>query len=81
MKVIVKLFAGAKQIARRDTVELEVDSSATIETLRTRLAEQFPELGGLLRHAMFAVDTEYVSPDTRLAANQEVVCIPPVSGG
>ncbi|MCH7752929.1 MAG: MoaD/ThiS family protein, partial [Planctomycetes bacterium] len=49
--------------------------------LRRRMGEQFPTLAPLLPHAMFAVDTEYVSDDAPVPENAEIACIPPVSGG
>jgi molybdopterin synthase catalytic subunit/molybdopterin synthase sulfur carrier subunit len=81
MKVRVKLFASARQLAGTDTVEVELGDPATVAQLQWALAEQIPALGNLLRHAMFAVDMEYVSPQAQIMPGADIACIPPVSGG
>ena len=81
MKVRVKLFAAAKQAAGSDSVEVDVSDRSTVGNLREALSIRFPELRTLLRHAMFAINAEYVATETPLHADQEIACIPPVSGG
>ena len=81
MKVTVKLFAAARDLAGQEELAVALPASATIGELRRRMGEQFPTLAPLLPHAMFAVDTEYVSDDAPVPENIEIACIPPVSGG
>jgi len=81
MKVCVRLFAVARQLAGRETVEVELPSSATVLDLRDAVQNQFPELAHLIRHVTFAVNTEYAQDETRIPEDAEIACIPPVSGG
>jgi len=81
MKVVVQLFAGARELAGQQQIEVELDASANVGTLRTALLAQCPALGPLLPHALFAVDTDYATDETTLAESSEIACIPPVSGG
>jgi sulfur-carrier protein len=81
VRVTIKLFALARQAAEAEQVEVELPAAATVGDLRRALAAQHPALEPLLRHVLFAVDTEYASDATPLAADSEVACIPPVSGG
>ena len=81
MRVTVKLFAAARQLADQQEVALEVPSGATVGKMRELLQKEVPALGSLLPHAMFAVDEEYVTDEVCLSANTEIACIPPVSGG
>ena len=81
MKIRVKLFAGAAQLAGRDEVEVVLAAGATVAELREQLYEACPELSGLLPHLAIAVDSEYVGDDFTLDAAVEVAAIPPVSGG
>lgn len=81
MKVRVKLFAVARQLAGRDALELTLPAGATIRELRQAIGEQAPELAGLARHAMFAVGTEYADDRTTIHEDADLACIPPVSGG
>ena len=81
MKVQVRLFAAARQVAGRDSVGVELPDGATVAQLRRHLQLQLPHLSVLLRQATFAVDAEY-SPDTsKIPPHAEIACIPPVSGG
>lgn len=81
MKVFVKLFAGARELAEAGEVEVEIPQNATIGNLREALRQQLPALGPLLPHAMFAVNASYADDATVIPDTAELACIPPVSGG
>ena len=81
MKVQLKLFAVAKQLAGRDTVEIDLPERPSVGQLRAALARQYPELTVVLAQTTFAVDQEYATDQTTLTSDSEVACIPPVSGG
>ena len=81
MKIQLKLFAVAKQLAGADTVEVDLPPAASVGQLRAAVTRQYPELSGILAQTTFAVDQEYATDQTELAADSEVACIPPVSGG
>ena len=81
MKVEVKLFAVAKQLAGVEAISIELPAGATVQDLRDALCEQRPELRDITARAMIAIDAEYVSNDTNISENSEIALIPPVSGG
>ena len=81
MKVRVKLFAVARELSGCDTLEIALADSATVGNLRQALAEQAPQLAGIVRQLMFAVNAEYAGDNTLLHDGADVACIPPVSGG
>lgn len=81
MKLEVRLFAGARQLADRDRLEIELPPGATVALLRDRLIEQAPELAPLAACSRFAVDGQYAHEDRTLGEDDVVACIPPVSGG
>jgi molybdopterin converting factor small subunit len=81
MKVRVKLFAAAKQLAGAETVAVEVAEPVTIASLREAMVEQIPALKNLLAYAAFALNAQYAAGSARIPADAEVACIPPVSGG
>lgn len=81
MKVCIRLFAVAKDIAGSDSLWLELPEGATVEQLRQRLAAEMPALAAVLPQVLFAVGTEYARDDTVISPTSEVACIPPVSGG
>lgn len=77
----VKLFAVARQVTGRDTVDVCLPEGATVGQLRCELACQAPALLPLMPHLMIAVDTDYADDGRPLHAGDEIACIPPVSGG
>ena len=81
MRIHVRLFALARQLADNDTIAVDLPAGAVVADLRHVLAEQYPDLADLLPHAMFAINTQYANDDSPPAADAEIACIPPVSGG
>jgi sulfur-carrier protein len=81
VKVTVRLFAVARQLAGCETVELELPIGSTVGQLRDRLAAEFPELAPVVPHVLFAIDSEYAADETPISAEAPIACIPPVSGG
>jgi molybdopterin converting factor small subunit len=81
MRLRVKLFAVARQMVGRDAIELDLGDEATIRDVRKSLAAAAPDLAPLLPRMLFAVGTDYARDETKLSADSDVACIPPVSGG
>jgi molybdopterin converting factor small subunit len=81
MKLDIRLFAVARQLAGAEHVAVELAEGATIADLRHVLADQFPALSPLLPQMLFAVGNDYVPDNFRLAPGADLACIPPVSGG
>ena len=81
MKIQVRLFAAARQLCDASAVEVELPAGSTIGQLRAALAQQYPALAPLAPHLMFAAASQYVGDRVTLAADAEIACIPPVSGG
>jgi molybdopterin converting factor small subunit len=59
----------------------EVSDQASIEELLNLLYASVPGLKSWDKYLLIAVDTEYVSREHRLAANDLVSLMPPVQGG
>ena len=81
MIVNVRLFAAARQLAQCDTLQLICPDSCTLVDLRQVMVRECPQLEPLLSHVRFAVNAEYASDDRQIRAQDEIACIPPVSGG
>ena len=79
MIVNVKLFASARERACADSVALIVSSPATLSYLRKLMDETVPALRGV--SGRWAVNLEFAPDDYVVQMNDEVVWIPPVSGG
>jgi molybdopterin converting factor small subunit len=81
MIVRVKLFAAAKDLAKSDTIAVDVPEGATVSQLRAEVVAKVPALKKIVAHSLWAIGTEYVSDDDQLTEQSDVALIPPVSGG
>jgi molybdopterin converting factor small subunit len=80
MKIKVVAFGIAKEILQAKQIELELNSGDTISSLRQVLVHRHPEFSSL-KSLSFAVGVNYQEDGYQLNENDEVVIIPPVSGG
>jgi molybdopterin converting factor subunit 1 len=81
VRVHVRLFASLREAAGRSEVDLDLPSAATPEDAWRRLAESFPTLAARRESLAASVNRRYASFGESLAEGDEVVFIPPVSGG
>jgi molybdopterin synthase catalytic subunit len=80
MRISVRLFAGLRERAGSDHVEVDLPDGARVADLLEAMAGT-PV--GLLRpgQCVVALNREYASADERICPEHEVALIPPVSGG
>lgn len=81
MKLTVKLFAAARELAGRDEIEVELPSGATVAELREAIGAGWPKLAPLAARSLAAVNEEYRVDATPLRDGDVAALIPPVSGG
>ena len=81
MKIRLKLFSVAKDIAGFDEQMFELGPDADTSVLLQRLVEAHPALAEWKGTLRMAVNFEYATLDQRLKDGDEVAIIPPVSGG
>ncbi|MEI2577940.1 MoaD/ThiS family protein [Scytonema sp. PRP1] len=79
--VTVKLFAAYQEAYRVPELVLEFPQNTAVKEVRDRLITEHPELAQLRDITRFGVNLQFVEPDTILQDGDEVVLIPPVSGG
>ena len=80
MTVTVLLFASFADAFGRSSLELTVDSGATVADIVDQLSTLAPD-DRLPPRPLVAVNAEYAEYDVRLNAGDEVALIPPVAGG
>ena len=80
MNIEIIAFGIAKDILQSKSVSLELSHDSTVGKAREALVAQFPAFE-TLASLQLAVNAEYVQDDYVLQENDEVVLIPPVSGG
>lgn len=81
MHITVKLFALIREKAGADTLALDLPHGADLQQMVEAIRRQQPALGPYLDNMRFSLDMDFVDADTILRDGDEVVLIPPVSGG
>lgn len=81
MKVRVKFFAILRERAGTSEVEKEIAAGSTVADLWRQLQKDYPKLDVPGIRLLYAVNRDYVNMDQKLNDRDEVVFIPPVSGG
>ncbi len=79
--VTVKLFAAYQEAYGQPELVLSVPRGTTVMGVCDRLLSEHPELEQWRSLTRFGVNLQFVEPDTLLNEGDEVVLIPPVSGG
>lgn len=81
MKVRIKLFAILRERAGLSEVSKEIAEGSTVADLWRQLQREHPKLDVPGIRLLYAVNQNYVGLDHKLRDNDEVVFVPPVSGG
>ncbi len=81
--VIVKLFAGFRERAKKEKLEIDVTNETTLNDVITTLKDEIPELKEFLDSgtAVIALNQEVVGLETKVKDDDEIAIFPPVSGG
>jgi molybdopterin converting factor subunit 1 len=81
MKVKVKFFAILRERAGTSEFIKEIQEGSTVADLWSALQRDYPKLAVPGIRLLYAVNRDYVTPERILKDADEVVFIPPVSGG
>ena len=81
MEVIVRYFAGHRDITGRAEEPIALAAGTTVGGLWEQLVARYPRMGGYSGRLLYAVNQEFSTLATELHDGDEVAFIPPVSGG
>jgi molybdopterin converting factor subunit 1 len=81
MRVRIRLFAALRESVGRNEVDMELPEGATAEDAWRELTSLHPGLAGRRPSLAASVNRRYAAFTTSLREGDEVVFIPPVSGG
>jgi len=81
IQITVKLFAAYQEAYGVPELQLTLPSGTTVAMVRDRLLAERPVLAAWRNLTKFGINFEEVTADTQLHDGDEVVLIPPVSGG
>ena len=79
--ITVKLFAAYQEAYGVPELILEFPPKTPVAAVLERLISEHPELKQWQDLTRFGINLEFVEPDTLVQDGDEVVLIPPVSGG
>ena len=79
--ITLKLFSVYQEALGTEEKELSVPVGTTAEDVCDRLIADHPELAQWKELTRFGVNLQFVEPDSLLEPGDELVLIPPVSGG
>lgn len=79
--VTVKLFAAYQEAYGRSQLVMQLPPQTPVATVLEQLIAEHPELQKWQNITRFGVNLQFVPPETLLQDGDELVMIPPVSGG
>jgi molybdopterin synthase sulfur carrier subunit len=79
--VVVKLFAIYQEVLGLEEIQLSLPNHTPVAEVLEQLLQTYPELKPWQTLTRFGVNLQLVAPETLLQDGDEVVLIPPVSGG
>ncbi|HYL15483.1 MAG TPA: molybdenum cofactor biosynthesis protein MoaE [Terriglobales bacterium] len=81
MLIRVLFFGMLKDLMGRDNDYLDLPEGATVGEVLRHYTATIAQLKDFLPSIALSVNQEYVGPEVKLKANDEVALLPPVSGG
>jgi len=81
MHVRVRFFAALREAVGREALDLDLPEGSTPEDVWTRLSSSHPQVADHRKNLAAAVNRRYSAFAAPLAEGDEIVFIPPVSGG
>jgi molybdopterin converting factor subunit 1 len=81
LRLKVLFFGRLRELTGMAEESLEIPAGITLQSLFDRYAARFPKLTALRASLVASRNEEFVSWDTRVANNDTIAFLPPVSGG
>ena len=74
-------FATIRDRAGTRSMELDIPANLTIQGLKEKLSNEYPNLKESMASVLISINREYAFDDAIIPANAELAMFPPVSGG
>lgn len=81
MKITILFFALFRDRVGQNRIELEVESQASVSSLKVRLSALYPSIQPLLKNAVVSINQEFAYEEDVIPDQAEVAVFPAVSGG
>jgi molybdopterin converting factor subunit 1 len=80
-KIKILFFATLRDRAGTKSLELEIPDDTTVQSLKDRIARDYPSLEQSMESVVISINREFVFDESIVPENAEVAMFPPVSGG
>lgn len=74
-------FATLRDRAGTKSLEIDVPSDLTVQGLKDKLSNEYPNLKDSMKSVLITINREYAFDEAVIPQNAEVAMFPPVSGG
>ncbi len=81
MNLTIRFYATLKDRIGASEITLKVPKTTSVNSLLSLLLGKYPVIAPSIKTVLVAVNQEFAGLDQILAANDEIVLFPPVSGG
>lgn len=80
-RVKLLFFATLRDRAGTKTMEMDIPIDLTIQGLKDKISEEYPNLRDSMSSVLITINREYAFDDAVIPPNAELAMFPPVSGG
>ncbi len=80
-RVKLLFFATLRDRAGTKTMELDIPAELTIQGLKDKISNEYPNLRESMSSVLITINREYAFDDALIPPDAELAMFPPVSGG
>ena len=80
-RIKLLFFATIRERAGAKSMELDVPADLTVQGLKDKLAEEYPNLKESMKSVLITINREYAFDEAVIPQGAEMAMFPPVSGG
>lgn len=80
-RIRLLFFATIRERMGMKSLELDVPDDLTIQGLKDRLSQEYPQARESMKSVLITINREYAFDEAVIPLNAEIGMFPPVSGG
>jgi len=80
-RIKLLFFATIRDRAGIKSMDLDIPENMTVQGLKDKIAEEYPNLKESMKSVLITIDREYAFDEAVIPPNAEMAMFPPVSGG
>ena len=80
-RIKLLFFATLRDRAGTRSMELEIPADLTVQGLKDKLSNEYPNLKDSMSSVLITINREYAFDEAVIPPNAELAMFPPVSGG